>query len=263
MTSMLIDSIVVDRQLRPDDNVEDLAKSILDQGLQFPVVIREDRYLVDGLRRLEASRLAGCTTIDVVVARTFEDVTDALAASHADTPLGRKDYPPWRLNELWRSTIKLPHRHRGGPNEHPSRMLMKEALHLSSDNLMQSTIYTYRIAEQPGPMGDVAREAVKLMEAGVINGYGGRIRVYAYKEAQLSIDPDMTKTKAQRLITQAAANILGTAKGLQLVPPGLEAEAFDSREARQLGYQLEEARRIIVAMAGKLKKIYRSEETDK
>jgi hypothetical protein len=260
MSFMPIDSIVVDRQLRPNDSVDTLAKSILDQGLTYPVLILANRYLVDGLRRLEASKLAGFTTIDVVIANTFEDAVDALALSHRDTPPKRLDYPPWRLNEIWQAVIGLPHRGRVGQNS-PSRALMSAALHVSSDNLIQSTVYTYRTAEQPGPEGDIAREAIRLMEAGIINGYGGRMRLYNYREAGKLAEGDMPKPIGRRVITQAVANLGGITKGLRRVPVGLEAEIFNPDEARALGYELEQARKILVAMAGRLRKIYKSEGT--
>lgn len=261
MSFMPIDSIVVDRQLRPDDNVEVLAKSILDQGLKFPVLIREDGVLVDGLRRLEASRLAGFTTVQVVIAKTFEDATEALAASHADTPKKRLDYPPWRLDQIWRTALKLPHRASWPVNEHPARTLMKEALHLSSENILQCTVFTYKMAEKPGPEGDIAREAVQLMEAGKINGYGGRIRIHEYRRHVSIADATMTKAQANRIITQAVANILGTLRGFDLVPKGLEAEAFDLKAIKKLAYELEEARTRLVDMAGRFRKIIKSEET--
>jgi hypothetical protein len=263
MAFVSIDSIVVDRALRPNDTVEDLAKSILDQGLKFPLLIRaHDRYLVDGLRRLEASKLAGSTTIEVVEARTFDDAVKALTRSHADTPSGRKDYFPWRINHIWHSIIDLPRKTRPSTIGTTSRNMVRDALHLSSDNLVQSTVYTYKIAKEPGPLGDVARAAVESMERGEMNGYGGRMRIYALREQLDRSDTKMSKSQAHRVLTQGPANLLATARGLQLVPMGLEKEAVDPETAKALWYSLEETRKIISSISSRLNKIVQSEETD-
>lgn len=258
-----IDSIVVDRQLRPDDNVDTLAKSILDQGMKYPVLILENGILVDGLRRIEAAKLAGFTTIEVVTALTMEDATEALAISHRDTPHGRLDYPPWRIFQIWRKVTKLPRRTAVINGGLPSRTLVREALHLSSDNLIQSTVFTYKTAEEGGPLGDVARAAIKMIDAGEINGYGGRLRIYAKRESLSKADTSMTKARARQLFIQAAANIAATARGFQLVPEGLEVEALDVATARAVYYELDEARMIISNITGRLSRIARSEETHK
>lgn len=68
-----IDEIYVPAKLRQSvdpTNVEALAESILDQGLQVPISVRRgnERYvLVTGLHRLEACRALGEDTILAIV----------------------------------------------------------------------------------------------------------------------------------------------------------------------------------------------------
>lgn len=54
------------RPVRPDDpTIEDLADSIREFGLQEPLVITKDGYLLSGHRRLAACKLAGLTAVPV------------------------------------------------------------------------------------------------------------------------------------------------------------------------------------------------------
>ncbi len=73
-----IDQIYVPAKRRSeidDDNVAALAESILEQGQQSAIRVRQDgeRYvLVNGLHRLEACRALGETTIIAIIVRALQ-----------------------------------------------------------------------------------------------------------------------------------------------------------------------------------------------
>lgn len=70
-----VEQIYVPARLRKTldpDKVEELAESIIENGLLNPIQVRrdDDRYvLVTGLHRLEAARMLGEKTIDALIVR--------------------------------------------------------------------------------------------------------------------------------------------------------------------------------------------------
>ena len=86
---ILIESIKTLRTLDPDDKVQPLAIDIRDSGQKVPVLLDEDYTLIDGLRRLEAVKMLGHETIEVVRATTLEEATDVLKLAHAGKPVDR------------------------------------------------------------------------------------------------------------------------------------------------------------------------------
>lgn len=90
MTSMLIDSILIGNRVRKEmGDLQSLAASIKRHGLMHPVVVKTDRTLVAGHRRVEAARRLGWEEIAVTVV----DVEDLLSAER-DENQERKDFTP-------------------------------------------------------------------------------------------------------------------------------------------------------------------------
>lgn len=87
---MKLDSIVVGDRVRKDmGDIGALAASIRRHGLLHPVVVKKDRTLVAGHRRIEAARSLGWHEIPVTVI----DVEDLLSAER-DENTERKDFTP-------------------------------------------------------------------------------------------------------------------------------------------------------------------------
>lgn len=87
---MKIDNIIVGDRVRKDmGDLATLAASIKQHGLLHPVVVKRDRTLVAGHRRIEAVRHLGWREIPVTVI----DVEDLLSAER-DENTERKDFTP-------------------------------------------------------------------------------------------------------------------------------------------------------------------------
>lgn len=84
---VLIESIKTDRQLSPEDNLDELAASLRDKGQKVPVLLLEGNILVDGLRRLTALQMLGHATVQVVVAATLDRAVEVLAKASKTQPM--------------------------------------------------------------------------------------------------------------------------------------------------------------------------------
>lgn len=95
MTKVPIAEIVTDRTLRDDAAINDLAQQIGESGRIDPILLTENKTLIDGLRRIEAAKLLGQDQIEAIVSDDIRLVLELLAKSH----LGVKT-PPRRLYEF-------------------------------------------------------------------------------------------------------------------------------------------------------------------
>src|SRR5690348_10441651 len=87
---MRIDSIIIGDRFRKDmGDIQSLAASIKRHGLLHPVVVKKDKTLVAGHRRIEAVRRLGLQEIAV----TIIDVEELLTAER-DENTERKDFTP-------------------------------------------------------------------------------------------------------------------------------------------------------------------------
>lgn len=80
-----IHQLLTDRFLVPGDDITALAKHINDSSLQVPILVRDDMFIVDGLRRMEAMRELGLTTIDVFIPSNFLEAIEYLRRTLANT----------------------------------------------------------------------------------------------------------------------------------------------------------------------------------
>ena len=93
-TNMLLDDIVIEKRHRTTlRNIEILAQSITDVGLLQPIVIRPDKRLVAGERRIAACQSLGWAKIPVVIAENLEDELMLLRAEQAENTQ-REDFLP-------------------------------------------------------------------------------------------------------------------------------------------------------------------------
>lgn len=110
-----IHQLLTDRFLVPGDDLTALAKHINDSGLQVPILVREDMFIVDGLRRMEAIRELGLTTIDVFIPANFLEAAEYLRRTLANTteavPLKAK-----RMYQIKRDLVPVTWAERGRLN---------------------------------------------------------------------------------------------------------------------------------------------------
>lgn len=175
-----IDSIVVNRTLEPGDDVTELAEHIRDSGLIIPILVNQNYELIDGLRRLEALRSLGFTVAHIVPVTMFGPTAIWLQRAREHGVLARPVSPRrlWYLYEMCRPLIQVSRSHeaRGKPKGKGAhvngREKFLEALGMRSESYLQAVYQTYRTAQEQSARGEVARQAVALIEQGRLSPYG-------------------------------------------------------------------------------------------
>lgn len=163
---MNLDSIVIGERVRKEmGDVQSLAASIKRHGLLHPIVVKKDKTLVAGHRRLEAARRLGWQEIAVTVI----DVEDLLTAER-DENTERKDFTPTEAVAIGRLIEE----------QHKAKILIQEASRKSQRGAERFT----KLKELSGvdPLGqtrDAAARAVGLSTA----SYARARRVVAAAEA--------------------------------------------------------------------------------
>ena len=98
MSTLPLDSIVIGERVRKDmGDIAGLAESIKKHGLMHPVVVKSDKTLVAGHRRIEAVKVLGWSEVPV----TQIDVADLLSAER-DENEQRKGFSPTEAVEIGR-----------------------------------------------------------------------------------------------------------------------------------------------------------------
>lgn len=175
-----IDSIVVNRTLEPGDDVTQLAEHIRDSGLQVPLLVNQNYELIDGLRRLEALRSLGFTAVHVVPVTMFLPAATWIERAREHGVLA-KPLSPRRIWQLYSACLPLisvsrSHEMRGKKHGRGvsinGRERFLEASGVHSESFLQAVIQTYRLAEEKSTRGELARQAIVLMERGSISPYG-------------------------------------------------------------------------------------------
>jgi ParB-like chromosome segregation protein Spo0J len=261
MAFITIDTIdTLGRQLEADEDLYRMAKSIVDQGLKFPVLLNGQHQLIDGLRRMEAARLAGFSTVEAIVAHTMQQAIDALTASHAGRPFGMH-YPPRRLYDIYMQISELAHadskRNETARSTHPRRKALSQALRLSdrgSESLVQVVNMVYNLAKQNNEEGEVARKAVEAMEAGLLTPFSARLRIYNWRRKNIkAITAGLTPAVIKRTIINATDQLLGIGIALEDVPRSRVQEVFTPEEAARLYTNLHRAQRAMAPIVAELK----------
>lgn len=175
-----IDSISVNRTLDPGDDITELAEDIRDSGLQVPVLVNQNYELIDGLRRLEALRSLGFDAVHVVPVTMFLPAATWIQRAREHGVLARP-LTPRRIWQLYSACLPLisvsrSHEMRGKPHGRGAsvngRTRFLEAVGLTSESHFQAVIQTYRTAQEQTVRGELARQAVDLIERGSLTAYG-------------------------------------------------------------------------------------------
>lgn len=174
-----IDSIVVNRTLESGDDISKLTDHIRDAGLQVPLLVDQGYELIDGLRRLEALRSLGFTVVHVVPTTMFLPAVTWLKRAREHGVLARP-LTSRRIWQLYKSCLPLisvsrSHEMKGklrGQGVHINgRSTFLDAIGMTSESRFQASIQTYRLAEENSTRGDLARQAVELLERGQLSIY--------------------------------------------------------------------------------------------
>lgn len=174
-----ISSIITKRTLESDDDVSDLAQHIQDSGLQIPVLVNQNYELIDGLRRMEAVRSLGNTTIDVTPVTLYGPTVTWLKKAREHGVLARP-LSPRRMWEIYRAckpliAVSRSQQMRGrshGRGVHvDGRERFLDAMGIESESYFQAVTQLYRTAREDDLRGEVAREAVELVERGQMSVY--------------------------------------------------------------------------------------------
>lgn len=174
-----IGTISTRRTLEPEDDISDLAEHIRDSGLQIPVLVNQNYELIDGLRRIEAVRSLGNTTIDVVPVTLFGPAVTWLERARVHGVHARP-LSPRRIWEMYRAVVPLislsrSQQMRGsshGRGVHvDGRERFRKATGIESESYFQAVTQLYRMAREDDVRGDIAREAVELVERGQLSIY--------------------------------------------------------------------------------------------
>lgn len=245
-----IDAISVNRTLDPGDDITELADHIRDSGLQVPVLVNQNYELIDGLRRLEALRSLGFTAVHVVPVTMFLPAATWIQRAREHGVLAKPLTPrrTWQLYAACQPLIAVSRSHemRGKPHgkgahvNGRSRFLV--ATGVRSESLLQATIQTYRTSQEQSTRGELARQAVALLERGDLSVYGA----VDYVKRRLN-EGTITGAEEQLALLQNTVHTLsGISFGLkrmgplhaEVTPEQLKPIVKDLRSFRTILYQL-------------------------
>lgn len=214
--------IKTDRDLDPGDDISVLTKHINDSGLQVPILVDHNLNLIDGLRRLEAVRSLGHTTIEVNVTSMYPQACMWLKQAREHGTEARP-LVPQRIWEIYRQLAPLmnitrSHAQRGRKKGQPpkiglgGRPALVDALGLPSESPLQAITQVYRAAEEdPTERGDRAREAVVRVNDGSMTIYSAVDHMRMTK----GLYGEVVSVHAQRVAFKSlVANLNGLGHGM-------------------------------------------------
>ena len=175
-----IASITTNRTLSIDDDLTGLAQSIRDNGLQVPVLVNYDMVLIDGLRRIEAAKMLGQVTIEVVKVTLYLPALSWLRKAR-EHGVEARELTPRRIWEIYSVVRPLMNISKSQAMRTKktlqgvkvgNRQDLVDALGIEKEAYLQVVTQLYRTAEEPtSKRGKIAREAVKILEEGKLTPY--------------------------------------------------------------------------------------------
>jgi hypothetical protein len=184
MAFVNMDSILVQpREMPPSvEDLEPLIISIRDTGLQVPIALDTKSLLIDGLRRMDAMRALGHTSIEAVVISTQVELLDHLDRTRKHGAFERDWLRTRRAYEIYQHytylsgrSRSLAYRGRKGNGltgaTYSTRDRIAGVLGLRSEPEVQAYVGNYKLLYD----GDTAaQEAIQRFEAGEVGAYGAQ-----------------------------------------------------------------------------------------
>jgi len=222
-----IDQVITDRKLSDDDDLSELAGFLNDQGQQIPILLDHENNLIDGLRRVEALRSLGHTTV-LATQTSMYPVVCALLKQAREHSVGALPLTPRRIWEIYSAARPLLQITRSAytvgkargerlNKQVGGRRLLGEALGFKSASGLQAITHTYRALSDPSPQrAKRAEKAVQLLEAGEISHYQA---VDMINKPTGLTGPLRTLNEQRSALQEAIATYRGLIKGLESLGP--------------------------------------------
>jgi hypothetical protein len=222
-----IDQVITDRKLRDDDDISELARAINDQGQKIPILLDHESNLIDGLRRMEALRSLGHTTI-LATQTSMYPVVCALLKQAREHGVGAIPLTPRRIWEIYAAgrPLQIITRSAYGAGKSRGQRLDKQvggrrqlaqALGFNSVSKLQAITHVFRALNDPSPeRAKRAERAVQLLEAGEISHYQAVDLIN--KPTGLS-GPLRTLNEQRSALQASIATYRGLIKGLESLGP--------------------------------------------
>jgi len=181
--------------------LETLKEDIKVNGMIVPILVDENHTIIDGLQRYRAAVDLDFSKVDVVVVTDWTEVLDALHEAHVPDRLrqsltarriwqireGADHYLQAQLRAMYQAPAERKHEfftsRKWGQNG------FARVLRIGGSQA-QGAIRMYREAQKETPLGDYARELVKLMDDGELS-ISGAYKRFIQKTRALQGTPDI------------------------------------------------------------------------
>ena len=242
-----IDSIVTTRTLEPGDDIKPLAHSIRDTGLKIPVLVNQNNELIDGLRRIHAVRSLGNTRIEVVAVALYDPAITWLERARVHGVEVRPLSPRriWEIYQACRPLIAVTRSHEMRGKNHGrgvhinGREKFLKATGIESESYFQAATQLFRMTKEDGLRGQLAQEAIELVEKEQLSVYMALEYVRTRRRPGVVVKADEQLT----LLTNSASALSGISYSLQQLGP-IDA-SITADQLKGIARELREFRRAI------------------
>lgn len=222
-----IKNLALGRDLEEGDNLDDLVKHIQTHGLEVPVLITPQFYVIDGVRRIRALEALGEQFIEAVVVTDFDHLVKSLTDSRTFGNGWRKPSPRrlWHIHMDSKELIQqrvLASREllRGRPRHSkldtplgPSRELLARALGFNSQSYYSASSNVYNIANDPDdPRRELAKQFVVEVDAGRMTIYSARDRL---EKARRFTGETNTVSEQRAMLVNLVTSLSGVMKSTE------------------------------------------------
>lgn len=231
----------------PDD-IKDMAASIGEKGIRYPILIDEDNNLIDGLIRMQAVRSLGRVMIPAIRVATYDEAMEYLTKIHR-----RRAAPPLRTYEIFTSLSTMyRRRHRsnqsaaikalnaGTPKAAPPnpRAEFASSVGMLSLGHLEALISVARAQEDPNPArAEIAHQMLAGIASGELTPYSASGSLVRWDQEQNKIH----KPGAQRTILGRAAEQMrglnGALSALGRIDPDVPVEEAQAWHAEMYAFR--------------------------
>lgn len=221
-TNLKLGAIYTRRTVEPDDDLSVLAKSIKTDGLKYPILVDENYFLIDGLRRLKAMDLNERDLVPVIVAETYREAIDAIADSHSNVdPSAIPVYRLWELQHdlspIMRKSISVirrtPFKDREIPESNRSRKMLADALGITGSTLqVLSTLHTSSLSGSAS--SEFATELLKKVKNDELTPHAAKSLWATFQRDLSSVRQGSAQTNIMNKVVEIMPGVLNSLKEL-------------------------------------------------